>query len=115
MITMLLILSLLLALAAAMTTSIISDINLRAAYDRATAGFYAAESGLDAGMGGYRDLFLAFKVPTSANFQPQTVSVGQRSVTYTLVDRNPTPGIPTTVHPDPAARSLRFSSVAQVR
>ncbi|MGD0948202.1 MAG: hypothetical protein ABSA52_12290 [Candidatus Binatia bacterium] len=97
MITTLLILSLLLALAAAMTTSIISDINLRAAYDRATAGFYAAESGLDAGMGGYRDLFLAFKVPTSANFQPQTVTVGSRTVTYNLVDRNPTPGIPTTV------------------
>jgi len=97
LITTLLILSLLLALAVAMTTSIVSDIQLRAAYDRATAGFYAAESGLDHGMGGYRDLFLAFQVPTTSNFQPQTVTVGQRTVTYGLADRNPTPGIPTTV------------------
>ena len=97
MIATLLILFLLMALAAALTTSIVSDTQLRAAYDRATAGFYAAESGLDAGMGGYRDLFMAFLVPTSANFQPQTVTVGNRTVTYALVDRNPTPGIPTTV------------------
>ena len=93
----LLILAMLLALAAGMTTSIVNDTQLRGAFDRSTAGFYAAESGLDAGMGGYRDLFLAFQVPTSANFQAQTISVGNRTVTYSLADRNPTPGIPTTV------------------
>ncbi|MFI5397275.1 MAG: hypothetical protein ACHQ9S_17180 [Candidatus Binatia bacterium] len=96
LIATLLILALLLGLAVAMTTSIISDINLRAAYHRATAGFYAAESGLDVGMGGYRDLFLAFNVPGSADFQPHTVTVGNRTVTYSLADRNPTPGMPST-------------------
>ncbi|HUJ71481.1 MAG TPA: hypothetical protein VLZ30_04515, partial [Verrucomicrobiae bacterium] len=97
LIATLLILALLLALVAAMTTSIVSDIGLRGVYNRATAGFYAAESGLDAGMGGYRDLFLNFQIPSSSNFQPQTISVGNRTVTYTLADRNPTPGIPTSV------------------
>lgn len=98
LITTLLILFLLMALAATLTTSIVSDTQLRAAYDRATAGFYAAESGLDAGMGGYRDLFLAFTVPCGGSyFQPQTVTVGKRTVTYSLVDRNLTPCIPTTV------------------
>ena len=97
LIATLLILALLLALSAAMTTSIVSDTQLRGAYDRATAGFYAAESGLDAGMGGYRDLFLAFKVPTSSDFLAKTLTVGKRTVTYSLADRNPTPGIPTSV------------------
>ena len=97
LIATLLILGLLLALSAAMTTSIVSDTQLRGAYDRSTSGFYAAESGLDAGMGGYRDLFLAFKVPTSSDFQAKTLTVGKRTVTYSLADRNPTPGIPTSV------------------
>jgi len=99
LIATLLILALLLALAVAMTTSVVSDTQLRGAYNRATGGFYAAESGLDAGMGGYRADFLAFKVPNSANgdFNAKTITVGQRTVTYSLADRNPTPGIPTTV------------------
>ena len=97
MVATLLIMAALLGLAAAMTASIVSDTQLRGAYNRATAGFYAAESGLDAGMGGYRDLFLAFKVPGSSDFTAKTINVGSRTVTYSLADRNPTPGIPTTV------------------
>jgi hypothetical protein len=99
MITTLMILALLLALAAAMTTSIVSDTQLRGAYARATNGFYAAESGLDAGMGGYRNLFLAFQIPSSSDaaFQPQTLTVGSRTVTYALADKNPTPGVSTVV------------------
>jgi hypothetical protein len=99
LIATLLILALLLALAVAMTTSVVSDTQLRGAYNRATGGFYAAESGLDAGIGGYRDLFLDFKVPSSANgdFNAKTIAVGNRTVTYNLADRNPTPGKPTTV------------------
>lgn len=97
MVATLLTLAALLALAAAMTASIVSDTQLRGAYNRATTGFYAAESGLDAGMGGYRDLFLDFKVPGTNDFKTQTVNVGNRTVSYSLADRNPTPGIPTTV------------------
>jgi len=97
LIAMLLILAFLLALAAALSSSIVNDIQLRGAYSRATAGFYAAESGLNVGMGEYRNLFSQFRVPTSADFQPHTLPVGNRTVTYSLADRNPTPGISTTV------------------
>jgi hypothetical protein len=97
LIAVLMILAFLLALAAALSASIINDIQLRGAYSRATAGFYAAESGLNVGMGGYRDLFSRFQIPTSTDFLPHTLPVGSRTVTYSLADRNPTSGIPTSV------------------
>ena len=81
-----LILALLTALAAALTTSVTMDIGLRSAFDRTTTGFYAAESGLNRAMGTYRDIFLSFNVPSGADLNPPPMTVGSRTVTYSIRD-----------------------------
>ncbi|HVN84736.1 MAG TPA: PilX N-terminal domain-containing pilus assembly protein, partial [Candidatus Binatia bacterium] len=86
LIAVLLIMALLMGLATALTTSINMDTGLRGAYHRSTAGFYAAESGLNRGMGDYRNIFLNFQIPTGSNFNPTTLTVGNRSVTYQITD-----------------------------
>ncbi len=86
LIAVVLILALLLGLAAALTTSINMDTGLRGAYQRSTAGFYAAESGLNRGMGDYRNIFLNFNTPYGADFAQKTITVGARTVDYKITD-----------------------------
>ena len=94
LIAVLLILTLLMALAASMTTSITMDTGLRGAYNRTTTGFYAAESGLNRAMGDYRNIFLAFNVPTGADFDAKSLTVGSRTVSYQIRDNNTPAGTP---------------------
>lgn len=86
LIAILLIVALLMGLGAALTTSTTMDIGLRSAFDRTTKGFYAAESGLNRAMGNYRDIFLSFNVPTGSDFNPPAITVGSRTVTYSIRD-----------------------------
>ena len=44
---------------------------LRGAHARATAGFYAAEAGINRGMGDYRNIFLSYEHPDGADFDAQ--------------------------------------------
>jgi hypothetical protein len=94
LITVLLILSLLMVMAVSLTTSIISDTTLRGAFARVTTGFYAAESGVNHGMGTYRNIFLNFRVPSGSDLLPVSLTLGNRTVTYGLTE---VPGNPQTV------------------
>src|SRR5262249_10972882 len=97
LIAVLLTLTLLMALATAMTTSVNMDSGLRGAYTRTTTGFYAAESGLNRAMGDYRNIFLNFNVPTGSDFNAKTITVGNRTVNYQIRDNNTPAGTPTSL------------------
>lgn len=91
LIAVLLILALLMGLAAGFTTSITMDTGLRGAFQRSTAGFYAAESGLNKGMGETRNVFLSLNKPTGPWGNRASFTVGSRTVTYNLNPSNPGP------------------------
>ena len=84
LVAVLLIMSLLLTFVAGLTTAIIMEFGLRGAYSRTTTGFYAAESGLNRGMGDYRDIFMSYGVPKTSDLYPNPMQVGNRTVTYQL-------------------------------
>ncbi len=86
LIAVLLILTFLMALAASLTTSVVMDTTLRGGFARTTTGFYAAESGVNHGIGDYRNIFLARGVPTAADFAPRTLTIGNRTVEYQLTE-----------------------------
>jgi hypothetical protein len=86
LVVVLLVLALLLSLGAMLSTTINMDTVLGGAYDRATAGFYAAESGLNRGIGEFRNIFLSYNVPSGSDLAPHTMMVGQRTVTYQATD-----------------------------
>jgi hypothetical protein len=75
---------LLLGMGAAMHTGTIAETTLRGAHARATAGFYAAEAGINRGMGDYRNIFLSYNVPSGSDFDMHTISIGPRTVRYQL-------------------------------
>jgi len=79
-----LILSLLLVMAMSLATAVVMDTRSRGAFSRVTTGFYAAESGVNHGIGRYRNMFLRFHVPTGSDFAPHTLTLGERSVSYQL-------------------------------
>jgi hypothetical protein len=79
--------ALLMSLAIAMALTVRSDSQLRGAFNSSITGFYAAESGLNAGMGEYRNIFLDYNVPHGSDFNPRTLAVGNRTVTYQLSER----------------------------
>ena len=79
--------ALLMSLAVALALAARSDTQLRSAFNRSITGFYAAESGLNAGMGEYRNIFLDYNVPHGSDFNPRTLTVGHRTVTYSLSER----------------------------
>lgn len=89
LIAVILILALMLGLAAGFTTVVTMDTSLRGAFTRTTTGFYAAESGLNRGMGDYRNIFLNFRVPTGTDYAAHSISVGSRTVSYQLQAANP--------------------------
>jgi len=83
--------ALLMSLAAALALAVRSDSQLRGAFTSSVTGFYAAESGLNVGMGEYRNIFLDYNVPEGDDFAVRTLDVGDRDVTYKLTER---PGNP---------------------
>jgi hypothetical protein len=89
LIAVLLVLALLLGLAATLTRSITMDTNLRGAFQRSTIGFYAAESGLNKGMGETRNVFLSLNKPTGPYGDRPSFTVGNRTVTYNMKPVNP--------------------------
>ena len=79
--------ALLMALAVALAAAVLSDTQLRGAYASGVTGFYAAESGLNKGMGEYRNIFLDYNVPHGTDFDPRTLTVGTRTVNYQMSQR----------------------------
>jgi hypothetical protein len=85
------VLVMLLSLAAVMAVNTTSDTRLRGAFGNSVTGFYAAESGLNIGMARFKNIFLDYNVPTSADFAPSAVAIGDRGVTYALSERGSNP------------------------
>jgi hypothetical protein len=85
--TMILLLS---GIAAALHTSVMGNTVSAAAHFKAAAGFYAAESGINKGMGTYRNIFLNYGIPTGSpgtgDFAVNTFTLGPRTVTYQLAE-----------------------------
>lgn len=88
----LLALAMLMGLAATAAVSVNKDTQMRGAFGRSVTGLYAAESGLNRGMGSFRNIFLNFNVPNGADFALKTFTLGKRTVAYQLTDHagNPT-------------------------
>ncbi len=85
--------AMLVSLGAGLHAVLLQDTKLRGALQGANHGFYAAEAGVNHGMGRYKDIFLNFAVPTDADFAPTTFALGPRSVEYRL---SPVAGYPLT-------------------
>jgi hypothetical protein len=79
------------ALAVALGVAVHSDTQMRGAFASGVTGFYAAESGLNKGMGEYRNIFLDYNVPNGSDFSPRTLTLGDREITYQMSER---PGNP---------------------
>jgi hypothetical protein len=82
----LLMLLLLMGISASIHSSVVSDTVSSGAHHRATSGFYAAEAGINHGMGDYRNIFLSYGTPAGADYDPHTFTMGPRNVTYQLAD-----------------------------
>ena len=82
---------LLLALATTFAVTVRSDTQMRGALGSSVTGFYAAESGLNRGMGEYRNIFLDYNVPSGPDFDPRTFTLGERSVLYQMTPRASNP------------------------
>jgi len=82
---------LLMALAATFAITVRSDTRMRGALGSAVTGFYAAESGLNRGMGEYRNIFLDYNVPSGADFTLRTFQLGARTVSYQMTPRPSNP------------------------
>jgi len=92
---MVIVLAGLMAIAAAIGTAIITDTRLRGAFGAGLTGLYAAESGLNKGMGEFRNIFLGFNVPHGSDFDAKTYTLGQRTVSYQLTERPGNPHVMT--------------------
>jgi hypothetical protein len=88
-----LVLAMLMGLAAALAMAVNSDTQLRGAFGRGVTGMYAAESGLNTGMGEFKNIFLDFNVPNGSDFDPRTFTIGNRTVTYGLTERAGNPQV----------------------
>lgn len=95
LIAVLVVMLLLMAISGAMHTSVISETYLRGGHARATAGFYAAEAGINRGMGDYRNIFLAYRQPDDADsdFDEKTLTINDRTVRYQLAPAALPPGV----------------------
>jgi len=79
--------AMLMALAGALALAMRSDTQIRGAFGAGVTGFYAAEAGLNKGMGEYRNIFLDYNVPNGTDFDLRSVAVGNRNVTYQMAQR----------------------------
>jgi hypothetical protein len=95
LVAVMMVMLLMMGLAAALHSATIGETSLRGAHARTTAGFYAAESGINRGMGEYRDMFLAFQIPQGADFNSHSFTLGARNVSYQLTS---VPCQPTVAH-----------------
>ncbi len=86
--------ALLLGLAATLAITVRSDTELRGTFASAVTGFYAAESGLNMGMGDYRNIFLNYDIPDGSDFALRSIEVGERQVAFQMTER---PGNPQSV------------------
>jgi hypothetical protein len=86
--------ALLMSLAIAVALQVGSDNQINGAFRGGITGFYAAESGLNRGMGEYRNIFLDYNVPAGNDFNPRTYELGDRQVSYKLSER---PGNPQSI------------------
>lgn len=86
MIGVLLVMMLTMAIAGAIHTSTMGETQLRGAHAVATAGFYAAEAGINRGMGDYRNIFLSYNEPSGSDFDEKTLTLGNRTVRYQLTE-----------------------------
>jgi hypothetical protein len=84
LVAVLIVMVLLMAIGGALHTGVISETILRGAHARATAGFYAAEAGINRGIGEYRNIFLSWSVPAGADFDEKTFALGDRTVKYQM-------------------------------
>lgn len=81
---MLLLIPLLMGLGAVLQSAVLSDLQQTAAHDAATAGFYAAEAGVNHGINDFRNIFVGYNVPAGSDFDEHTLAVGPRTVHYQL-------------------------------
>jgi hypothetical protein len=102
---------LMLGIGAAIHAAVMAETSLRGAHARATSGFYAAEAGINRGMGDYRNIFLSYSVPSGADFDPHSFNIGPRLVHYKL---DPVPDNPFTVTV-PAGRAFAGLSAQEYR
>lgn len=86
LVAVLLMLVLLMGVTASIHSSVLSDTVSTGAHHRATSGFYAAEAGINRGMGDYRNIFLNYGIPTGADYAAHSFAIGPRQVTYQLAD-----------------------------
>src|SRR4029077_19003824 len=86
LVTVLIVLLLLLGIGAALHTAVIGETSARGAHLRATTGFYAAEAGINRGMGTYRNIFLNYNIPSGADFNAHSFTIDGRTVNYQLAD-----------------------------
>ncbi len=91
LVAVLLVLVLLMGIAGAFHGGVLSETTLRGSHARATAGFYAAEAGINRGIGDYRTIFNNYNVPTGSDFDPHSLTLGPRTVTYQLSDAGNNP------------------------
>ncbi len=108
---------LLLGLGAAFHTGILAETTSRGAHARATSGFYAAESGINRGMDDYRNIFLAYNVPSGSDFDEHSFTLGLRTVKYQLTDipGNPTQAVLPAGHHFAGLSSTRYRYIANSR
>ncbi len=83
--------ALLMALAGTFAVSVRSDTQMRGALGSSVTGFYAAESGLNRGMGEYRNIFLDYNVPSGTDFDPRNFQLGERNIFYQMTPRPSNP------------------------
>jgi hypothetical protein len=84
LVAVMVVMTLLLSVGAAMHVGVMGDTTLRGAHARASAGFYAAEGGINRGIGEYRNIFVNWGIPSGSDFDPRTFTIGPRTVTYQL-------------------------------
>ncbi len=84
LVLVLVVLTLLMAMGAALHSGIMADTTLRSGHQIATQGFYAAEAGVNLGINTYRQIFLNQQLPQASDYNPHTFMLGPRTVTYQL-------------------------------
>jgi hypothetical protein len=82
--------TLLLSLTLTLSVNLESDTKLRGAFGHRIEGFYAAEAGLNRGIGDYESILLDFDLPSGADLDEQTFTIGGRNTVYQL---NPKLGV----------------------
>jgi hypothetical protein len=84
MVAILIVMVLLMGIGAALHVGVIGETALRGAHARAVSGFYAAEAGINRGMGEYRNIFLSYSTPGAADFAQKSFMLGPRKVSYQM-------------------------------